>query len=139
MSAVDQPPPESSLAFDELIEMNARGVLIEPRRDLMLGFFDRDPVDVIDPLADVIVAETGGAAGEREVIGGDVDRRTGFAEEFRIERGGQARYVIARRRRRFVALAHHDPAYIFEHRHTVLVVTGGAHVNDAGLPAGILL
>ena len=52
MSAVDQPPPESSLAFDELIEMNTRRVLIKPGRDLMLGFLDRDAVDMIDPPAD---------------------------------------------------------------------------------------
>src|SRR5262249_58191690 len=109
MPAVDQPPPEPPLALDELIEMNARGVLIKPGRDLVLGFLDRDAVDVIDPLADGVVAETVGAAGEREVIGGDVNRRTGFAEEFGIECGRQARHVIAWRRRRLVALAYHYP------------------------------
>src|SRR6516162_4315700 len=139
MPAVDQPSPEPPLALDELIEMNARRVLIKPGRDLMLGFLDRYPVDVIDPLADFVVAETIGAAGECEVIGGDVDRRTGLAEEFRIELGRQTRHVIAWRRRRLVTLAHHDPADIFEHRRAVLVVTDGADVNDAGLPARILL
>src|SRR5689334_23578981 len=70
--AIDQPPPEPSFALDELIEMNARGVLIEPGRNLMLGFLDRDAVDMIDSLADVVVAETVRAAGERKVIGGNV-------------------------------------------------------------------
>src|SRR6266704_1598815 len=57
MPAVDQPPAEAALALDELVEMNARGVLIEPRRDLVLGFLDRHAVDMIDSLADFIIAE----------------------------------------------------------------------------------
>jgi hypothetical protein len=47
--------------------------------------------------------------------------------------------VIARRQRRLVALANHDPADIFEHRRAVLIVAGGPHINDAGLAARILL
>src|SRR5215472_339319 len=139
MAAIDQASPKSSFAFRELVEMNARGVLIKPRRDLMLGFLDGDAVDVVNSLADVVVAETIGAAGEREVIGGELDRRTSLAEEFGIERGRQPRHVIAWRLCRLVALTHHDPAHIFEHRRAVLVVAGGADINDAGLLAGILL
>jgi len=35
--AIDQPAAEAALGLDELVEMDARGVLIEPRRDLVLG------------------------------------------------------------------------------------------------------
>ena len=47
--------------------------------------------------------------------------------------------MIAGRGRGFVALSHHHPAHIFEHRGAVLIVAGGAHVDDAGLAAGIFL
>ena len=47
--------------------------------------------------------------------------------------------MIAGRRRRFVAFAHHHPADIFEHRRAVLLVAGGAHIDDAGLAARIFL
>ena len=62
--AVDQPPAETALAFGELVEMNARGVLIEPGRDLVLGLLDGDAVDVIDALADLIIPEAIRAAGQ---------------------------------------------------------------------------
>ncbi len=119
--------------------MDARGVLVKPRRDLMLGFFDRIAVDVIDLLADLVVAEAIGAAGKREIVSRDIERRAGFAQDIRLDRGRQARHVIAGRGRRFVAFAHHHPAHIFEHRRAVLLVAGGAHIDDAGLAAGIFL
>ena len=50
--------------------MHARGVLIQPRGDLVLRFLDRDPVDVVDPFADRIVPEPIAAARESEVIVG---------------------------------------------------------------------
>ena len=57
MAAIDQPPAEAALLGGEQIEMDARGVLIEPRRDHVLGFFDGHAVDMIDLLADLVVAE----------------------------------------------------------------------------------
>ena len=57
---------------------------------------------------------------------------------FGISRRRQPRHVVAGRRRRFVAFAHHHPAHIFEHRR-VVPVSGGAHIDDAGLAAGIFL
>ena len=41
VAAVDQPLAEAALLGAVLVEMDARGVLIEPGRDLMLGLFDR--------------------------------------------------------------------------------------------------
>ena len=57
MAAIDQPAAEAALALGELVEVHARGVLIEPRRDLVLGFLDRHAVDMVDLLADLVVAE----------------------------------------------------------------------------------
>ena len=123
----------------ELIEVDARRVLVEPGRDLVLGLLDRHAVDMIDALADFVVAEAIGAAGEREIVGGDVERRAGFAKHLRIEHGRQARHVITRRRRRFVAFAHHHPADVFEDGGAVLIEAGRSHVDDAGLAARIFL
>src|ERR1700690_557032 len=100
MATVDQPPPEAALLGAELVEMDARGVLIEPRRDLMLGLFDRVAVDMVDLLANRVVTKTIGAAGKREIVSLDIERRTGFAQDIRLDRGRQARHVVAGRGRR---------------------------------------
>src|SRR5215469_5752006 len=57
VAAVDQAAAEAALRRRMLVEMDARGVLIEPRCDLMLGLFHGYAVDVVDLLADGIVAE----------------------------------------------------------------------------------
>ena len=64
--AVDQPAAEAALGLRELIEMDARGILIKPRRDLMLGLLHRHAVDVIDLLPHGVIAETVRRAGKRE-------------------------------------------------------------------------
>src|SRR5215213_6376026 len=38
--AIDQTAAETVLALGELVEVNARGVLVKPRRYLVLGFLD---------------------------------------------------------------------------------------------------
>jgi hypothetical protein len=88
VAAIDQAAAEPALGLDELVEMDARGVLIEPGRDLVLGLLDRDAVDMVDLLADRVVAEAMRAAGEREIIGCDVDRRSGPAPRAREHRLG---------------------------------------------------
>src|ERR1700757_1457231 len=113
---IDQPASETSFALDELVEMNACRVLIKSRSNLMLGFLDSDAVDMVNAFADLIIVKAVRTAGECKVVSREVDRRTSLAEEFRIERRRQARDVIARRRRRLVAFAHHDPTDIFEYR-----------------------
>ncbi len=138
MPAINQPAAEAPLLGSVQVEMNARGVLIEPGRGLMFGFLDCDPDHVIDALADLVVAEAMRAAGERKVVSRNVERRAGFAQNFRIEYGGQARYVIAGRRCGLVAFLHHHPADVFKHGGAVLIGAGGAHINDPGLTARIL-
>ena len=59
MAAIDQPLAEPAFAFGEMIEVDARGVLIKPRRHHVLGVLDRDAGDVIDLLAGLVVAEIG--------------------------------------------------------------------------------
>ncbi len=70
VAAIDQPVAEPALLGAEQIEMDARRVLIEPGRDHMLGFFDGDAVDMIDALADLIIAVAILAAGQRHVVAG---------------------------------------------------------------------
>ena len=80
VAAVDQPPAEAALALAELVEMHLGRVLVEARRDLVLGFLDGDAVDMVDALARRIVAPAMRRAGEGEIVGGDVDLRAGGAE-----------------------------------------------------------
>ena len=84
----DEPAAEAALAFDILIEMDARGVLIEPRRGHVLRFLDRDAVNVVDALADLVIAVEIRTAGQRGVVAGKLDRRAGFAQHFGGEHGG---------------------------------------------------
>ena len=90
-------------------------------------------------LADLIIAELVPAAGEREVVARNVERRAGLAQHFRIEHRRQARHMVAGRGRGFVALSHHHPAHVFEHRAAVLFGARRAHIDDAGLAVGIFL
>src|SRR5262249_6486856 len=126
---------EPALRRRKLVEMDVRGVLIEPGCDLVLGLFHGYAVDMVDLLADGIVAEAITTAGKREVVGSDVDARTGIAERARDHRFRQARHMIAGRRRRFIALSHHDPAHVLEHLAAIRLATGRAHEDDAGLAA----
>jgi hypothetical protein len=116
-----------------------RAVFCRAACDLVLGLLDRDTVDVVDLLADLVVVETVRAAGQREVIARNVDRRAGAAKQPRLDRGRQPRHVVARRRRALVALSHHHPAHVFQHRRAVLLAAARAHIDDAGLAIGILL
>ena len=88
MPAIDQAAAEAVLALGELVEVHPRGVLIEPRRHLVLGFLDRHAVDMVDHLADLIIAPAVRAAGEREVVAARDDDRGGFAEAIGLDRLG---------------------------------------------------
>src|ERR1700738_77272 len=88
VAAIDQAAAEAVLALGELVEMNARRVLVEPRRHLVLGFLDCHAVDMVDHLADLIIAPAMRAAGEREVITPHDDDRRGFAEAIGLDRLG---------------------------------------------------
>ena len=73
VAAIDQPAAEAAFALGELVEMDARGVLVEPCRDHVLGFLHGDAVDVVDFFPDLVVAEAVRAAGQRVVIGRGID------------------------------------------------------------------
>ena len=133
MAAIDQAAAEAALAFGELVEMNARGVLVKPCRGHMLGFLDGDAVDVVDALAHFVVAEAMRTAGQHRVIGGRIDDRAGIAEIGRLDAFRQFGDFFLWRGRRLVALSHHHPARIIEHLDAILVVTARAHIDDAGL------
>src|SRR5215471_14898539 len=115
--------------------MDARGVLVKPRRDLVLRLFYRYAVDVIDLLADGVMAEPMGTAGEREIVGGKVDVRAAVAERRREQGFRQARHVILRHRRCLIALAHYDPAHVLDHLAAVRLAAGRAHEDDTGFTA----
>ena len=136
---IDQPTTEPALRCRKLVEMDARSVLIETGCDLVLRLFDGDAIDVVDLFADGVVAESRGTAGEREVVGGDVDARAGITERARHHCFRQARDMIASDWRCLIALSHHDPAHVLEHLCAVRLATGRAHEHDAGLAARIFL
>ena len=140
MPAVDEPPAEAPLPLAELVEMHFRGVLVEPGRRLVLGLFDGDAVDMIDPFAGAIVLEPMRRSAELPVERGAVDRRTGCAEIGRRrpprgawERGSQARAALASR------FLHHHPADIIDNRLAALIEPLRAHIDDAALPVRVLL
>ena len=89
VAAIDEALAEAAVTGRECVEMHLRGVLEQARRDLMLCLFDRHAVDVIDLLANRIVGPAMGRAGESEIIGRAVDRRTGGAERIEADRGRQ--------------------------------------------------
>src|SRR5262249_61966033 len=66
VAAVDQTATEPALRRRILIEMDARGALIEPGCDLVLRLFYGDAGHVIDFLADGVIAEAIGTAGKHE-------------------------------------------------------------------------
>src|SRR5712672_2891399 len=104
MPAVDQAPAEAAFRFGILIEMDARRVLVEPRRQLMFGFFDSDAVDMVNSFPDPIVVKAILAAGKPEVIGLDVDGWARVAQHVRQHYLHDPWHMQGRRRRILVAL-----------------------------------
>src|SRR5450830_632035 len=75
MAAIDQAAAEAALALGELVEMDARGILVKPGGDLVLGFFHGDAVEVVDPFAGLVVTEAVRTAGQHRVVGRRTNRR----------------------------------------------------------------
>src|SRR3954469_2492293 len=111
MSAIDQASREAAFRFRELIEMDSRRILIEPRRHLVLGFFDRDAVDMVDFFTDLVVGKAIVAASKSEVVSLDVDGWTRVAQYVRQQRLHDPWHMRGGRGCGFIALVHHDPAY----------------------------
>src|SRR5258705_6227155 len=77
--AIDQPATEPPLSLGELVKVNPRRVLVKAGRKLVLCFFHRHAIDVIDALARCIIAESLSAAGESVIVGGTAKGRAGRA------------------------------------------------------------
>src|ERR1700722_17797488 len=107
MPAIDEPPPEAPLPLAELVEMHLGGVLIEPGRRLVLGLFDGDAVDMIDPLAGAIGLRPGLRSAELRGERGAIDRRTRRAEIGDADRLGELGNAGLSRGSAGVALSHH--------------------------------
>ena len=121
MAAVNQPFAEAAFAFGEVIEVNARRVLIKPRRDHVLGVFDGNADNVVDFFTLGVVAVAMRTAGQFGVVEVVLDDRATVAEGADIDAGRQFGHDFVRCRRILVAFAHHDPAHIFEHRRAILI------------------
>src|SRR5687767_5210792 len=79
-AAIDEAAAEAALPLRVLVEMYPRRVLVEAGGHLMLGLFERHPIDMIDPVADLIVAPQIRRACEPPIIGCARERRYGCAE-----------------------------------------------------------
>lgn len=103
--------------------MHLRGVLVEPRRELVLGFLHRHAVDMVDLLARRSAKRCGEPARTLSqacpLIGGQADPGPRGLDAF-----WQGWNMRLRRCRHLVALAHHHPSDIVEHRLAMLVRTG---------------
>src|SRR5690606_29707954 len=66
-AAIDKPSAEAAGAFGVLVEMHSGSVLVEPRRELMLGLLDGHAVDVVDALAHFVIRPQERRAGKRRV------------------------------------------------------------------------
>ncbi len=81
----------------------------------MLGLFDGHAVDMVDLLADGVIRETVGAAGQGRVVGCRIERRQRMGEVGRIHDLREARHMLLGNLGFRVALAHQHPAAIAQH------------------------
>src|SRR5690606_35567597 len=79
-AAVDETAAEAAGAFGMLVEMDPRRVLVEPCRNLVLGFLDRDSIHVVDALAHLVVCPKERRAGEDCVVVGSRQLRQSATE-----------------------------------------------------------
>src|ERR1700722_12830339 len=137
--AIDQPASETALALAELIEMDLGAVLKQARRDLMLGLLDGDAVDVVDLLADGIIAPAMRRTGERKIITRAVDDGTGAAETVGWQRLGELGHDRGGRGRSRVPFAHHHPADVIDDFGAMLIEAARARIDDSAFAIGIFL
>ena len=138
VTAVHQRPAEAARARQLRVEVHARRILVEARREAVLGLVDGHAGDVIDALADLVAVVAVHRAREHpiemarpqprrhgEPVGGDMVRQLGHDRR--------------RRRARRVALGNHDPAHELEDLAAVLFGRARAHVDRAAPAGGVLL
>src|SRR5690348_7084921 len=117
--------------------MNARRILVEPRRNLVFGFLDSDSVGMIDPLAGLVIAKTARAARQFGVVDGLMDGRAGFSELRGFDMCREFRHLFSGRGCGFVALPHHHPACVIEDWLARIIEAARAHIYDAGFSVRI--
>ena len=83
MAAIDEAAPEALLSFPVLVEVHARGILIEARGHLVLGLLDGLAVHMVDLVANGIIFPTARSTGERIVVHGELERRQRLTEGLR--------------------------------------------------------
>ena len=123
--------PKRPLASRVLVEMHLGGVLIETRRDLVLGLLERHAVDMVDFLAHLVVAPAIGRAGKREIIAADLERGHPAPKPAGSTRSGSLGTNCLGANGGLIAFSHHHPAHVFEHDLAMLVAPGRAHVDGA--------
>ena len=117
--------------------MHLGGVLPQPRGQHMFGLFDGDAIDMVDHLAHRIIAHPVRLARKGKVIAAEIQP---FRDQQRrrIDDLGQIGHHRIWRGRREIALFHHHPAHIVQHRLPVLIDPLRAHIDHAGLPVRVL-
>ncbi len=126
MPTIDEPLP---VRAEGRIKMHLGGVLPEPCGEHMLGFLNRHTIDMVDLFANGIVAPAVRLARKGKVIARKV-QALGDHQIFRRDHTRQLGHMGRRRRRFQIALAHHHPAHIAEHRLIHLVKPRGAHPDN---------
>src|ERR1700730_3963065 len=126
MPTVDEPALVAALFGDELVKMNARRVLVEPRGDLMLGFLNGHTLEMVDPFSRLVVVKEVPTTSELEVVGRQIDHRAGRPQRVGRDRLRQRGNQLCGRWRGALAFSHHDPADELQCFGAVLSKTGGA-------------
>ena len=117
--------------------MDARGVLVEPRREHVVGLFERDAAHMVDALARLVILPAMRRAGRDIVVAAKLQPRR-HDQVGRHHRRRGLRHDRRADRRLRIALVHHHPAHIVEHHLALLVGAGRAHPDDAARLVGIL-
>ena len=68
MPAIGQAPAEARVLAGMGVEMDARGVLVEPRREHVVGVLERDAAHMVDALAGLVVVPAMRRAGRLVVV-----------------------------------------------------------------------
>ena len=140
MAAIDQALAEAALGFGELVEMDPRGVVIEPRRHHVLGFFDgacrrygRSSRRLRSRPSRVLAAEFDRLEHARNRAPSGATQVVWRHDA--LPASAPSRPAAADVR---IALAHHHPAHEGDGLVVHLVEAFGADIDDAGLAVGVL-
>ena len=123
-ATVDDALAETALGLGMLVEMHLGGVLIKTRGELVLGLLDGHAVDMVNFLANLVVAPAIGGAGKIEIIAARLDHGHSGAEAGWIDAIGELGHGILGANGGLIAFSHHHPADVFQHGLATLVAPG---------------